>query len=82
MSAKRPRGLKRQLWAAAVRVEAARCAWCPKLLDYRAATVDHEPALAEGGTPGGAVLACDDCNQRRGREVNSRILARRRGSST
>lgn len=75
-----PRGLKGVLWgretsAAGVRVP---CHWCGEPLTYECATVDHHPPLAEGGSPRSAVLACDRCNQERGRETNDRVNAKRR----
>lgn len=74
---KRPRGLKGRLWLFAPVVECVPCHWCGVLLTYREATVDHEPALAEGGHPECAVLACHACNQERGRETQERINKRR-----
>lgn len=75
---KRPRNLKGKLWRLTPIVECVRCHWCRCLLDYQSATVDHEPALAEGGYPESAVLACEPCNQERGRATNDRVNRRRK----
>jgi len=56
-----------------------RCSFCPKMLTYEEATVDHEPPLALGGSARAAVLACDACNQRRGQETNTACNKRRKG---
>jgi hypothetical protein len=77
---RRPRGLKATLWARATDAAGVTvpCAFCPKLLTLAEATVDHEPALAVGGKPRQAVLACDACNQRRSKVTNAIVNARRK----
>ncbi len=55
-----------------------KCHWCPVLLTYETATVDHEPPLASGGSPRQAVLACDACNQRRSKTTNAAVKAKRK----
>lgn len=75
---KRPKGLKAVLWVRATRSLRLPCHWCRQPFAYEFLTVDHEPALAEGGTPRQAVLACEPCNQRRGQETNDRIQESRR----
>lgn len=79
-----PRRLKGHLFALAASAAGFRvtCAFCPAALTYAEATVDHEPARAEGGRPTQAVLACDSCNQRRSRETNDRVNDRRRAKAT
>lgn len=78
--AKRPRGLKAVLWARATAAAGVTvpCRWCGKPMAYAEATCDHEPALAEGGRSRQAVLACDGCNQERGKATNARLRARGR----
>lgn len=75
-----PKGLKGILWGRATSAAGFRvkCAWCPELLTYQLATVDHEPPIATGGTPRGAVLACDRCNQERSKATNEACKAKRR----
>ncbi len=77
---KRPRGFKGVLWGRATSAMGVRvpCHWCRRPMDFTSATVDHEPALAEGGTSRGAVLACDACNQERSRETSKRLEAKRK----
>lgn len=49
-----------------------KCYWCPRLINFYDATIDHEPPLSEGGERSKFVIACDECNQRRGREITMR----------
>lgn len=61
----------------------ARCHWCPRLLTFNEATLDHEPPLAEGGSKRGvgqAVIACEDCNKARGRETDKRLEVKKRSA--
>jgi hypothetical protein len=44
-----------------------KCHWCPRMLTFKESTLDHEPALSEGGSVRQAVIACRECNERRGR---------------
>lgn len=75
-----PKGLKGRLWGVECDRRGYRipCAWCGRLLRWADATVDHEPALAEGGSHDSAVLACDDCNQERSRKTNERCNEKRK----
>jgi len=75
-----PKGLKGVLWGRATSALGVRvkCHWCPVMLTYEVATVDHEPALATGGTPRQAVLACDACNQKRSQVTNEAVKAKRK----
>lgn len=75
---RRPKGLKATLWIRATAAVRLPCHWCRQPFAYAALTVDHEPPLAEGGTSRQAVLACDECNQRRGRETDARLKAKQR----
>lgn len=80
-----PRWLKPRLFALAADAAGFRvpCAFCPKVLAYAEATVDHEPALALAGShPTKAVLSCDECNQRRSKETNAAVNALRRAKAT
>lgn len=74
-----PKGFKGVLWGRATTAAGFRvkCHWCPAMLTYQSATVDHEPALAVGGTPR-QVLACDACNQERSKVTNEAVKAKRR----
>lgn len=65
--------LKQRLWREQSHWHRARCCWCPKRLRYKEATIDHEPPLAEGGCWDNAVLACYECNQRRGEATSRRL---------
>jgi len=75
---RRPQGLKAVLWLRATAALRLPCHWCGEPFTYAELTADHEPALSEGGSPRQAVLACDGCNQRRGRETNDRLKAKQR----
>lgn len=81
MSRRHPQYFKAFLFARAASASGFRlqCHFCPTLLDYTSATVDHEPALYDGGTPRGAVLACNACNQARSKIVTAKANARRAG---
>lgn len=77
----RRRSLKKKLWSKQAKVNGkysseVKCYWCETMLGYRQATIDHEPALAEGGCWLSAVIACYPCNQRRSRETSDRIQAK------
>jgi len=48
------------------------CYWCRRMLLFDEATVDHEPALAEGGSNRNVVIACSGCNHKRGIETYKR----------
>ena len=50
------------------------CHWCFEMLTFDEATVDHEPALSEGGQLRCAVIACRKCNAVRGMVVNRRKM--------
>jgi hypothetical protein len=79
-----PRRLKGYLFALAADAAGFRvpCAFCPAMLSYAEATVDHEPALALAGShPTKAVLSCDGCNQARSRVTNDIVNARRRSKA-
>lgn len=75
---KRPRGLKQRLWVTATAHVRVACNWCGLPFAYGDMVADHFPALAEGGTPYGAVLACKPCDARRSKETNARVNAKRR----
>lgn len=53
----------------------APCYWCNVPMSFDEATIDHEPALAEGGRINQFVLACAKCNHARGVEVCRRKRA-------
>lgn len=48
-----------------------KCHWCPKLLTLDTSTLEHIIPLHRGGldNANNRVLACDDCNKRRGHEM-------------
>lgn len=75
-----PKDLKGKLWGRATSAAGVTtpCHWCGVAMTWEAATVDHEPPLAEGGRSRRAVLACDPCNQRRGAATNARINEKRK----
>jgi 5-methylcytosine-specific restriction endonuclease McrA len=59
------RRLRRRLWR-----EGAACWWCRCPLTFATATLDHVVPLSQGGDMGvgNIVLACWECNHRRGEE--------------
>lgn len=68
------RKLKNAIWFCTFGpVTAVPCHWCRQMLIFDEATVDHEPALSEGGKRGQAVIACYPCNQKRGQETFKRV---------
>ncbi len=75
-----PRRLKGHLFALAADAAGfrAKCCYCPALLSYREATVEHVVPRAFGGHPTrDAALACDACNQEKSRATNAAVNAAR-----
>lgn len=52
-----------------------RCRWCKSLLTRETATVDHVIPISHGGrtTKENCVLACKECNNKRGVESHRRL---------
>ncbi len=62
--------LKRRLWQEVHGRDTrlpVKCHWCPCLVTFAQATVDHVRPRSEGGGDAldNLVIACDDCNQLR-----------------
>ena len=75
------RGLRNTIWYRTVGpVPLCKCHWCPRMLTFNEATLDHEPALCFGGERGKAVIACWECNQRRSKEQHRAIEYLRKAS--
>ena len=75
------RRIKNRLWYETYGpVPQVPCHWCQKLLTFKEATVDHEPPLAKGGHKFQAVIACEKCNQTRGKQL-AETLRRERYST-
>lgn len=71
---KNGRRLKNRIWFRIFgSVSKVPCHWCSTPLSFSDTTLDHYPALSEGGTWNNAVLSCYDCNQKRGRLTSIRL---------